>query len=393
MTGDIFYFEWIADSDLTSYSIIDDFTVNPYFFEGDFKNEMTAKDLVKVIHDDLVSYSFPDEQDEIKWLNEMLEKDNWYSVLRERRKVKICRNNDLKKAGFDPNTDLGRQAVRRRNRLALEAAYPRKCPKSRKRVLAYEMPETNFVNKDRSKRGKHYFPLKEEPSLFRIFSEVSPTEEGILEFAQKYGLLGFDITSFTQPNSGEYANEYLAIESLNAWIIHIKLMKETIKIWEMTKGLKIEEIQEILQIKGDTAFSKPFWPEEFEHKKDPLVSGYLGEKIEEIKESLLNDDIILLAKDHIKFVIDANLKKLVSVGIKWLGDKHPKPALYCIPRSLIGALWFQFGMAICGNAKYKRCKRCEKWFEVLSANSNKLYCSGSCRFKAYRERKKGKETT
>jgi hypothetical protein len=59
-----------------------------------------------------------------------------------------------------------------------------------------------------------------------------------------------------------------------------------------------------------------------------------------------------------------------------------------VPSSLIGLLWLQFADAIATNRIFKQCGQCKKWFETTqsSARTDKLYCSQTCRVRAYRTR-------
>ena len=112
------------------------------FSMGDFKNGMTPRSLVEVIREDLGDYLFPEHQEDIKWLNEILEKDDWLGILREKKSVDIDQRKDLQqvveeceKPDFNKNSESGKGAIRKRNRLFLETAYPRECPKSRESGL------------------------------------------------------------------------------------------------------------------------------------------------------------------------------------------------------------------------------------------------------------------
>ena len=59
-----------------------------------------------------------------------------------------------------------------------------------------------------------------------------------------------------------------------------------------------------------------------------------------------------------------------------------------VPSSLIGLLWLQFADAIATNRIFKQCGQCNKWFETTqkAARTDKLYCSQTCRVRAYRTR-------
>jgi hypothetical protein len=60
-----------------------------------------------------------------------------------------------------------------------------------------------------------------------------------------------------------------------------------------------------------------------------------------------------------------------------------------LPASLIGALWVQFADAIVTSRNFSQCPFCKESFEVKPgvARKDKLYCSQTCRTRAYRMRR------
>ena len=47
-----------------------------------------------------------------------------------------------------------------------------------------------LVERNDSSELRSYDPLREQPTLFQAFAEVSPTEKGVLDFATRWGALG-----------------------------------------------------------------------------------------------------------------------------------------------------------------------------------------------------------
>jgi hypothetical protein len=72
-------------------------------------------------------------------------------------------------------------------------------------------------------------------------------------------------------------------------------------------------------------------------------------------------------------------------------DPHARQPSLCLrPKSLIDALYLQFGLSILGNKTYQCCPACGRWFELAPGvgRADKLACSVSCRMKLYRQRQR-----
>jgi hypothetical protein len=75
----------------------------------------------------------------------------------------------------------------------------------------------------------------------------------------------------------------------------------------------------------------------------------------------------------------------VAMGLAQMLDR---PQLRVIPNSLIGAMWWQFAMAVDGNRSYRQCGACRKWYEIAgqAGRTDKLFCSESCKARAHRKK-------
>ena len=80
---------------------------------------------------------------------------------------------------------------------------------------------------------RFYDPLQEHTGLFREFADTAPTQEGILEFANKFGRLGGGIEEGNLLGRGE---------RFRSWVSEIRVMHSAVSMWDMvregdTKGL------------------------------------------------------------------------------------------------------------------------------------------------------------
>jgi hypothetical protein len=180
---------------------------------------------------------------------------------------------------------------------------------------------------------RHYAPLEEFTGLFRTFAEMEPTPEGVLKFANQYGLLGglvgIGMRAFPAPGT-------TSSDVSQDWQECVGRMRRAILIWE-----KMEQ--------GSVT----------DHEAQEL------------------QDLI-------------NLELGNAVAARMVQDpKAGTLELRMWPLALRGALWLQLAQAVAGRKKFRACRSCGTWFELSPevARTNRLFCSEGCRSKAYRERK------
>ena len=67
--------------------------------------------------------------------------------------------------------------------------------------------------------------------------------------------------------------------------------------------------------------------------------------------------------------------------------------LQLMPTNLLEAMWLQFGQAVASDKSFRQCRECGTWFKnsPKTARSDKIFCSGACKAKAYRERQVNRE--
>lgn len=83
-----------------------------------------------------------------------------------------------------------------------------------------------------------YKPLLDCTGLFRIFSQVLPTHQGVLEFANQYGQLWGRYTVVSAQSKlprGGQPGSFAKGETLDAWVKEISLMKALLCLWDAAK--------------------------------------------------------------------------------------------------------------------------------------------------------------
>jgi hypothetical protein len=197
-------------------------------------------------------------------------------------------------------------------------------------------PEKIRMLQPRSKRTRRLDLFEVSPFAFLEFAQTPLTEDGIKDFADRYGPLADDQSD---PTGGGYQWG----RSIRAWSGTIREMHRTIELWQKS-----------------------------------MVTGDFSKFIRAVQISLI--DPAHYDSDFTGVPVKLRLKE----------DPLSPPARLCIcPHSLFDALWAQIVLAIDGNLNLRACVQCRKWFtlEAGRGRSDKEYCSNACRMRAYRKRK------
>ena len=244
-----------------------------------------------------------------------------------------------------------------------------------------------------------YLPLEDHTALFRIFADTDPTEEGILEFANKYGFLGHDPSisiPIKLPNDG---GEVLGLgESIQSWKKEISIILTAVTLWDLAESNDIKELKKFIHWKGKHTVIYKFGIKSIK-RKGKWPKFQVGRSIIAMDENE-NDrfrpelmarfrpgDLNHPARCHVQNMINDRIEGLVSSRMLWESERD-RLSLYFVPSSLLGAMWLQFAQAIDGDKKYRRCQECRKPYEISpeKARTSKFYCSNACRSKNYRDR-------
>ena len=146
-------------------------------------------------------------------------------------------------------------------------------------------------------------------------------------------------------------------------------------LWlQRLQGHAVEQIQ---RLDGDP--EKPFL-----RTRAVIASGLINP---EMLGAFVPGDVLAPAHFYVQRAVSFAMEELVDVKLLW-DSEDERGRLHLVPTSLLGALWLQFAQAITGNKDYRRCARCNTWFELSpeASRTNKLYCSDACKMKSYRDR-------
>jgi hypothetical protein len=301
------------------------------------------------------------------------------------------------------------------------AVYPRRAPPGGAgpgRVLVPVDP--------RASHGDKYDPLA-EGGLFVTFANTPTTEDGLLQFANRWGYLYAHCLvtpwhEWSDPHAAPAAlaterGRYtlVAVERFAEWRGEVIVMRDALDLWGMySRGERKrvarrlrEDIYEFGRLRDAQGarkasgndedggnredpqlryFRSLHWcvdlllPGEDQHFFRTDFTGFLaffhtGESIAGHDQMLATmkrlDRVLAAAPEPVLEValhllqekIDDRLSEETHARLKWDGRRN-RPVLGLAPRSLLGAMWLQFAQEVIGQASHRPCKVCGKWLTL-----------------------------
>ena len=248
-----------------------------------------------------------------------------------------------------------------------------------------------------------YSPLKQFPSLFRTFSDLAISErEALLDFANKYGLLGVYGGFLNVSHPSEPGHQVSAgAETYRDWAKAINAMKEAVRLWDyLREDDRLGLGKYIRWNPGETNSDGqvtilPNWGydshPDLPRKEIPFPSrrftGVIADELERI--GLNPQDLRAAAQLLVQRWINSQLEGNTAPRLLYhteLGEM----VLQIVPSTLLAAMWLQFAQAIAANKVYRTCRECGNWFEVPTAtdgrSERRVFCSDPCKSKDYRRR-------
>jgi hypothetical protein len=230
--------------------------------------------------------------------------------------------------------------------------------------------------------ARRYFPLRDEPALFRTFVALEPTAEMFLAFANRYGWLGVnafghvpDVPSRHLEQETVGSGIYTA-EMISRWAHEHSTLSESVAMWQCIEDRDAVEIEKQLGWNGSQWIC------------NPGQFGYVVESIPGIEFRV--DDIFTPAAIQLQGSVNVRLKLMASPAIIY-DPSAGQQILRIIPTNLLGAMWLQLANAITGHKEYRSCVECGTWFEVSKdgrgGTKRKVFCDTACKVRDYRRKK------
>jgi hypothetical protein len=199
-------------------------------------------------------------------------------------------------------------------------------------------------------------PFREASHLYLEFGKLADPD-GVLAFANRYGLLGLHRE---QPDR---------LETLSEWLTEASHMGGLITLWDAVNRFDVTWLEE-----NRTRFTK-----ERPYRLPPgqLATMAAHKLCEEVSAKLDSAEVCLQ----------------LSIG----SDAPPAGGPPVLRQSLeahtlLGVIYLQFANALSGGSQLRACELCGKWFEVAGGRlagahrGDKYTCSAACRVRLSRER-------
>jgi hypothetical protein len=250
-------------------------------------------------------------------------------------------------------------------------------------------------------------PLESADGLFRDFAQLEKNETAIRTFANAYGLLGaggglvslvkappFAVSSVaTYTRIGQKQKQSFKIvpraESWAFWTNQINAMHRVVELWDAVRSLAPQrDLRRFVE-----------WPDEASvryHSGSKARSDWMEEWIAanthhpELLAKLQYPDLVQPAWHQLQRLVNRHLAEFASCPqLEW---DNGNLYVFIQPRSLIGAMWLQFALAVDGDRKYRVCPGCGRWFEVGGGQrrTDAETCSVTCRQRRKRNLERSK---
>ena len=236
-----------------------------------------------------------------------------------------------------------------------------------------------------------YFPLL-KAGLHRKFGSLHDNKS-IIEFANRYGLLGENVLLMPHGGGGVTLGE-----SLERWTYESRTMGILLAIWDLVEKRDARKLGQIiiwpnpnttlLRLLSEYDESQKRWVAT-QHKGKGYAPGLVTEVLAspEINPELLERWQVGMPVEPAKYYVYHKVNKHLEGHVTPKILPFLEDRIYLFPDSLLAALWVMFLMEITGNIRIRQCDVCGEWKEVALTRSS-FYCNNLCRQKAYYERHK-----
>ncbi|MDA1054801.1 MAG: hypothetical protein O3C40_30610 [Planctomycetota bacterium] len=237
-----------------------------------------------------------------------------------------------------------------------------------------------------------YRDMPREPALFKVFADLQPTHEAIIEFADIYGSLCGN--AFT----GRSGKVDFAGDPFVVWRYHILTMRHWLTIWDLVSEGNKERLLTYAQSKP--SFGVELRVDVIEKNSMEAYDRHrfgVARIIEAPRKQCLmvaRKQVWDAVEEHLftSQFLEANDDLFVFLfGLQYdTGNEVGEFTLQKRGEGLLPYLWLQFADSLVENKRYRRCSTCNKPFELVPdiARTNKLFCKDACKLKAYRSRKR-----
>jgi len=230
------------------------------------------------------------------------------------------------------------------------------------------------TNRGESSAPGVYKPF-EEPDLMLDFAKLK-TASDVLQFANKFGELGFDNETWRL----QYRHLY-GPESVMEWLSEAAGVRHVLSIWELIEGNDTAALRRIFQWDGDAVLAN------LGHGHRVLVANWHHNT--EWLPRMKKGDVLTPAKLYLAFQINYRLKGAADVGIRLDSVRKFRPISR--PVNLLRGIWIMVSETATGIRKVRPCEKCRELMDVTTHRSHKQMhsrCSLRERMRKYRGKQK-----
>jgi len=268
------------------------------------------------------------------------------------------------------------------------------------------------VNRDDNAPVRWVQPFAAKVDFSAIFQELAacpPTEEGILNFAERFGTLSnggiavpLHLAKAKLPTPKK--NEQTRTTDRPGNLMDPKIVRWVVlwKQWEAAGAMEGDGIEAWKNEIEHLRVLVGLW-EALKSRDDAALVSMLGFKKGKVSaQYLISTPVASIryvsdAKDSLnveeaaRSVLWEHLSTRIARGyaLDLYSDRKTGALGFAVnPSNLVDAIWLQFAIAVTENREFRRCDVCGKFFKVSPeiAQTHRKLCSGACKQKAHRHR-------
>ena len=214
-----------------------------------------------------------------------------------------------------------------------------------------------------------------EPDLMLDFAKIR-TAEGVLNFANRFGKLGFDNESWRLQNPNLRGNE-----RVGEWLSEAAELRHVLQVWRQVEAEDTASLRKFIRWEQEAVFADL-------DKGNKLLIANWHENPRWLPR-LKRGETLAPAKLYLAFRINLKLKGAADVGVRLDSDLKFRPISR--PINLLSALWMLLSETVTGVRKIRPCEICGELMDVTANRSHKQVhsrCSQRERVRKYRSKSK-----
>jgi hypothetical protein len=243
--------------------------------------------------------------------------------------------------------------------------------------------------------------FRRHEALFRTFAEIGPSAAGIETFSREFSSPGAPVERLAVDRGGRLilfiSRNPPEITQSADWCDQVLDLRRCVHLWDLLRAGDEHGLARHIRWRSDAGGLSVHYdshpdldPGASPPPPDKRVTSVIASAAtdRELLQCLKPGDTRAPALLYIEMVVNGHLDDLVQSRLL-CAPQQEVMVLHPVPKNLLGGLWVQLAQAVADKKDYARCKECRAWFEVSlpAARKTRLYCSDSCKVKAYTDRK------